>query len=61
VATMDSLSPLSTLRRGYAVCYKGETQARVTSYKQVGPGDLLRVVFAEGGATCEVRRAGEET
>jgi exodeoxyribonuclease VII large subunit len=61
VARIDSLNPLATLRRGYAVCYKGDTQVRVTTYKQVIPGDLLRVVFAEGGAICEVRSAGEET
>lgn len=60
VAGLDALNPLSTLKRGYAVCYKEDGRTRVTSYRQVGPGDLLKVVFAEGGATCEVRRAGKE-
>ena len=60
VARVESLSPLSTLRRGYSVCYKGDTRVRVTSYRQVKPGDTMRVVFAEGRATCEVRGSGEE-
>ena len=58
---METLNPLSTLRRGYSVCYKGDTRVRVTSYRQVTPGDLVRVVFAEGGRSCEVEEAEKET
>lgn len=57
----EALNPLSTLARGYAVCYKGMTAERVTSYNQVSPGDKVRVLFAKGRAICEVERSEKET
>jgi exodeoxyribonuclease VII large subunit len=60
VGKIESLNPLSTLRRGYSVCYKQDTDERVTSYRQVNPGDHVRVLFAEGRAICEVERADKE-
>jgi len=53
---LEALNPLATLRRGYSVCYKGDTLEVVSSYRQVGPGDRMRVVFAEGGAICGVEK-----
>jgi exodeoxyribonuclease VII large subunit len=58
---IESLSPLATLRRGYSVCLAAEDSIRITSYKQVRPGDKVRLVFAEGGAACVVERADKET
>jgi exodeoxyribonuclease VII large subunit len=58
---IEALNPLSTLARGYAVCYKGTTAERVTSYTQVSPGDKVRVLFAKGRAICEVQRSEKET
>lgn len=58
---VESLSPLATLRRGYSVCFTADTSMRVTTYKQIKPGDRLRLVFAEGGAICLVERRDKET
>jgi len=58
---IQALNPLATLARGYAVCYKGMTGERVVSYTQVGPGDKVRVLFAEGRAICEVETSEKET
>ena len=60
VGKIESLNPLSTLRRGYSVCYRQDTGERVTGYRQVGPGDRLRILFAEGGAICKVEKADKE-
>ncbi|MFZ1948360.1 MAG: exodeoxyribonuclease VII large subunit [bacterium] len=57
---LDALNPLATLKRGYSVCYKGETREIVSSCRQVGPGDRMRVVFAEGGAVCAVEKVEAE-
>jgi exodeoxyribonuclease VII large subunit len=60
VGRIESLNPLATLRRGYSVCYKVDTGERVGSYKQIQPGDHVRMVFAEGKALCKVEKADKE-
>ena len=47
LARVRSLSPLATLRRGYAVVQDGQGHV-VTSVDQVGDGEELRVRVAEG-------------
>ena len=45
-ASLDALSPLKVLARGYAIAYDGEGVA--TSASSFAPGDALRVRFADG-------------
>ncbi len=52
--TLDNLSPLRVLGRGYALVTRKETEEVIISSKQLKRGDLLRVKFAEGEADCEV-------
>jgi exodeoxyribonuclease VII large subunit len=54
-AHLESLSPLATLARGYAIVRQDETGALINSVTQVSPGDHLsiRVVDGEFGATVE--------
>jgi exodeoxyribonuclease VII large subunit len=57
---LEALNPLATLKRGYSVCYMGETSEIVSSSRQISPGDRMRVVFAEGGALCAVEKVEAE-
>jgi exodeoxyribonuclease VII large subunit len=60
VGKVESLNPLSTLKRGYSVCLKDETGEIIKTYKQIIAGDRIRVRFAEGGAFCSVEETREE-
>ena len=51
-ALLESLSPLSTLTRGYAAVHKGS--ALVTSINQLSPDDKINVKFSDGKAECKV-------
>lgn len=49
---LNQLSPLTTLARGYSICrHKGEI---VTEAKTLATGDEIELIFAQGGARCEV-------
>lgn len=50
---LDSLSPLATLGRGYAVCRLVSTGAVVKNALQVQPGTKLRVQLCEGEVLCK--------
>ena len=50
---LESLSPVDTLRRGYAIVQLGHSGDVITDAAQTSPGDELRVTVSEGafGAT----------
>ena len=58
-ARLDALSPLAVLGRGFAVCYEDEGTV-VRSWREVTPGDAVRVRLAEGHLGCVVHDAGPE-
>lgn len=57
---VDALSPLSTLKRGYSVVLDEKTGRVISTYKQVNPGDDVRLVLSAGGALCRVENVEEE-
>ena len=60
VATLDAISPLRVLARGYAVATKGRRGAVVTDAAALKAGDTLHIRFAKGAADCRVTDTEEE-
>lgn len=60
VATLDAISPLRVLARGYAVATKGVRGAVVTDATALKTGDRLHIRFAKGAANCRVTEIREE-
>ena len=60
VATLDAISPLRVLARGYAVATKGKRGAVVTDAAALKEGDALHIRFAKGAADCRVTDTEEE-
>lgn len=60
VATLDAISPLRVLARGYAVATKGKRGAVVTDAAALEAGDTLHIRFAKGAANCRVTDTEEE-
>lgn len=54
-ASLDAMSPLKVLGRGYAMAQNGEGQI-LKSYRDVTAGDRVSVTLGEGGFTCTVDR-----
>ena len=54
VATLDAMSPLRVLGRGYAVATKGVKHTVVTDAAALKQGDTLHIQFAKGAADCRV-------
>ena len=52
VATLDAMSPLRVLGRGYAVATKGVKHTVVTDAAALKQGDTLHIQFAKGAADC---------
>ena len=52
---LAALSPLDTLRRGYAIVQTETGAAVVSDTSQVAPGDMVDVTVAKGGFNAEVR------
>jgi exodeoxyribonuclease VII large subunit len=57
---VEALSPLATLKRGYSICFKEETQEVVRSYREVDVGDRLAVRFSDGHVLSRVEKRGKE-
>jgi len=53
---LDTLSPLATLARGYAILENPASGAIVRSASEVGPGDALRARLAQGVLDCRVEK-----
>ena len=60
VATLDAISPLRVLGRGYAVANKGARGAVITDAAMLKEGDMLHIRFAKGAANCRVTDIEEE-
>lgn len=56
VAKLDSLSPLATLSRGYAICLRQRTGEIVRDADEVADGERLLVKVARGEIPCRVAR-----
>ena len=57
-ATLNAVSPLSTLARGYAIVTSTATGQVVRDAAVLNPGDAVTARFARGEADCEVLRTG---
>jgi exodeoxyribonuclease VII large subunit len=55
VGRLESLSPLSVLARGYAVCWNADRTLVVRDAATTAAGDRVRVTLARGELECEVR------
>lgn len=60
VATLNAISPLRVLARGYAVATRGKRGAVVTDAAALEAGDTLHIRFAKGAANCRVTDTEEE-
>lgn len=60
VATLDAISPLRVLVRGYAVATRGKRGAVVADAATLKAGDTLHIRFAKGAANCRVTDTEEE-
>lgn len=58
-AKLDGLSPLSTLKRGYAIATKQGSQQIVRRAKELSKGDHIQVRLMEGAINCVVEASGE--
>ena len=59
-ASLDAMSPLRVLSRGYAIAEDGEGQA-IKSVKSLSPGDTVVVELCDGRADCLVQSVTEKT
>ena len=50
---LNTVSPLATLTRGYAVVQRHDDHSLITSYRDVKPGDLLEARLATGRLICQ--------
>jgi exodeoxyribonuclease VII large subunit len=55
-ATLDSLSPLAILARGYSIVQTVPGGAIVKRARDVSVGDEVRARLAEGQLLCDVRK-----
>jgi exodeoxyribonuclease VII large subunit len=58
--SLEAVSPLSTLSRGYAIVQRLPQGTVVYSAHQVHPGDQVEVRLAEGRLVCDIRQALED-
>lgn len=58
-ATLDALSPLKVLGRGYAIAEDAQG-APVSSVRQLQPGDTLELKLSDGSASCAVESVKKE-
>jgi len=52
--TLNAVSPLATLARGYSITHKLPERSLVKESRQIAAGDRLELSFASGGALCRV-------
>ena len=55
VSRLNTLSPLATLERGYAIVTAGPDDHVITNSGQVVPGDNIRVRLMDGELSAEVK------
>lgn len=54
VRLLNTLSPLNTLERGYALITDANTQKVITNSTQVMPGTTIKARIAQGELLCTV-------
>jgi exodeoxyribonuclease VII large subunit len=59
MAKLDTLSPLASLRRGYAICQKADGRV-VTRVGQVVAGEDVSLRVTDGALDCRVKETREE-
>ncbi|WP_022947475.1 exodeoxyribonuclease VII large subunit [Methylohalobius crimeensis] len=57
---LDTVSPLATLGRGYAIATDAETGHVLTEARQMQAGDHIRARLAQGQLLCEVKEVIED-
>ena len=58
-ASLDAMSPLKVLGRGYAMA-QNENGRILKSYRDVEPGERVSVTLGEGGFSCTVEESLKE-
>ena len=58
---LDTLSPLATLARGYAILENPKTGALVRAASALHPGDAVRARLAQGVLDCRVEKVHDDT
>jgi len=59
LSRLEALSPLKTLARGYSVSRKMDNRELVRSWRQVGRGDCMETILADGRVISTVEEAFE--
>jgi exodeoxyribonuclease VII large subunit len=59
-ASLEALSPLSVLTRGYSITQKAANGKLITSSDQVKPGDRLKITLKHGALETEVKDSAGE-
>lgn len=60
VRSLDTVSPLATLERGYAILSDAESGAVIASVRATRPGQAIRVRLADGKVSAQVNKVTEE-
>ncbi|MBV1914072.1 MAG: exodeoxyribonuclease VII large subunit [Pseudomonadales bacterium] len=55
--SLDVVSPLATISRGYAIVSRADDSALIRSYQQVQPGDHVTTLLGEGFLECTVDKS----
>ena len=58
--TLEAVSPLSVLSRGYSILTKGKQEKVVNSYSQVKVGDEIKGKLREGQILTKVIKVSDE-
>ena len=58
--TLEAVSPLSVLSRGYSILTKGEKEQVINSYAQVKIGDEIKGKLKEGQILTKVIEVSDE-
>jgi exodeoxyribonuclease VII large subunit len=57
---LNASSPLAPLSKGYSMVFKEDGKILVRSYKDVKPGEKIKIIPEEGGIICEVKEITAE-
>jgi len=60
-ASLEALSPLAVLARGYAVVTEEKTNRLISSVSELKVGDTIRLHLKDGQVLCEVSKTGDSS